>query len=178
MKTIRRIFILAIAMFMNYSMTAQSTQSMTANVVGYKTAVGLRAGEMSGITFKRFSGQNHALEFIVGDWPYGFRATGLYEKYSGSAIAGLNWYYGGGAHFGFETGRVYYYYPYYDRYYNYYYRTSGNMALGIDGIIGIEYKIKPIPFAVSLDMKPFTEINSFGDIFFGLDPGLGIKVVF
>jgi hypothetical protein len=48
----------------------------------------------------------------------------------------------------------------------------------MDGIIGIEYKIAPIPLAVSLDMKPFFEMNTNGRAYLSLDPGIGVKVAF
>lgn len=144
----------------------------------YKTGIGLRAGETSGLTFKRFLGSSTALEGIFGAWRYGVSATVLFEKYSPvSSVGGLNWYYGGGGHVAFRN-------RYYDRYYyyhrnNYYvvdYYDNGGVGLGIDGIIGLEYKFNGAPIAISLDLKPFIEIHSGGGVWSSLDPGLGIKV--
>jgi hypothetical protein len=140
---------------------------------GYKTAIGLRAGLTSGLTVKQFIGGNKAIEGIIGLWPYSASITGLYEVYGGSGAAGLNWYYGGGAHVAWYTGRLYYS-PYYDRYY----RTYYDHGLGLDLIIGLEYKIPSIPFAISLDLKPFVEFHRNGYVYTALDPGLGLKVAF
>lgn len=145
----------------------------------YKTGIGLRAGETSGLTIKRFMGNSAALEGIIGAWRYGISATVLYEKYNPAFnVSGLNWYYGAGGHVAFRN-------RYYDRYYyyhrhNYYvvdYYDGGGLGLGVDGVVGLEYKIKGAPIALSLDLKPFIEIHSNGGgIWTSIDPGLGIKV--
>ena len=145
----------------------------------YKTAIGLRAGETSGLTIKRFTGASTAIEGIVGLWPYAFSVTGLFERYVPTEIGGLRWYYGGGAHFAFNSGGFYYNYYYYDypdsR--RYYYHV-GETGIGLDGMIGLEFKIPKIPIAVSLDLKPYFEITSLGRAYGSPDPGFGIKVIF
>lgn len=158
------------------SAQAQLNFNRSAESATYSTAIGLRAGETSGLTFKKFVGGPNAIEFIVGVWPYGFSATGLYERHANAGLEGLNWYYGGGGHVAEQSGRIYY--AYRDRRYDYYYRSGSDLGIGIDGIVGLEYKIKPIPFAVSLDLKPFLEVNTAGAAFISLDPGLGVKVAF
>ncbi|TND08322.1 MAG: hypothetical protein FD123_2353 [Bacteroidetes bacterium] len=176
MKTIYRFSGITVIMLTSFCAGAQ-----TANGTGssdYKTAVGIRAGGTSGLTFKRFTGSGNAFEVIAGAWSYGFSVTGLYERHANAGAPGLNWYYGGGAHVAAETGWVYYRNYYYDRRYDYFYRAGNDFGIGVDGIIGLEYKIKPIPFAVSLDLKPFVEVNTAGGAYLGFDPGLGIKVAF
>jgi hypothetical protein len=145
---------------------------------GYRTAIGIRAGETSGLTFKRFVSPNMAVEGIIGFFPNAIGITGLYEGYVATDVEGLNWYYGGGAHVTAGTGATNrtYYSPRTGRYEVYRYRDYG-VGLGIDGIAGIEYKIPRAPFAFSLDVKPYIEVNS-GDVYLALDPGLGIKVAF
>lgn len=142
----------------------------------YKTAIGVRAGGTSGLTVKHFTSSSTALEGIVGIWPYGFSLTGLYEKHANAGVSGLNWYYGGGAHIAAHNG--YYHYRPHPVYYERRYYRSGDVGLGVDGIVGLEYKIPPIPIAISLDLKPFIEVTTRGNAFFSLDPGLGIKVAF
>ncbi len=149
-------------------------QSPAINSDTYRTAIGLRVGGTSGLTIKHFNGRGAALEGIIGIWNDAFSVTGLYEKYAGAGLSGLNWYYGGGFHVAAESNR------YYNRgryYYRDYY-SNGGVGIGVDGIVGIEYKINPIPFAISLDLKPFFEINTNGGAFFALDPGLGLKFAF
>ncbi|MCE3295517.1 MAG: hypothetical protein K0R65_1231 [Crocinitomicaceae bacterium] len=143
----------------------------------YNTAIGLRAGETSGLTIKKSIGNSSALEGILGFWRHGVSATLLYERYMPTAnIAGLSWYYGGGGHAAFENTfyRGYYWYNG-DRYYYY---ENGGMGLGIDGIVGLEYKIPRAPIAFSLDIKPFVEFNTNGGVWTSFDPGLGLKVAF
>lgn len=178
MKTIKMKLAFVAFLIWGLNVTAQDngkTPSLALNTSSYKTAIGLRAGETSGLTIKQFIGSNAALEGIVGVWSHGMSATILYEKYTPAFdVNGLNWYYGAGGHVAFETGRTVYYYKNgrYDRY------QDGSVGLGIDGLIGIEYKIPAIPFALSLDMKPYMEIISRGRVWMSLDPGFGIKVTF
>jgi hypothetical protein len=87
-------------------------------------------------------------------------------------VNGMSWYYGGG-HDSFHNDN--YYRDYYDR--KVYY-AAGSLGLGVDGIVGLEYKIPPIPFAISLDIKPFVEINSAGGVGMAMDIDLGIKLTF
>lgn len=141
----------------------------------YSTAIGIRAGETSGLTIKQFlGGSSTALEGIVGIWSHGLSATLLFEKYAPAGVSGLNWYYGAGGHVAFETVRNNWYYRN-DRYYEY---RHDHVGIGIDGVVGIEYKIKPIPIALSFDIKPFIELNNHGGALIALDPGLGVKLAF
>lgn len=151
----------------------EAKAQLAINRSSYSNAIGLRAGPTSGLTFKHMMGSS-AFEGIVGIWPAGFSFTGLYEMNASTGVPGLNWYYGGGAHIAVQPNNYYYVR---DGYYYYRYRDRG-VGLGIDGVIGIEYKIKPIPFALSFDLKPMLEVNTNGGVFTGLDPGLGLKVTF
>lgn len=148
--------------------------NMPDNKSSYRTAIGVRGGGTSGLTIKQLSGQN-AIEGIVGMWGSGFSLTGLYERYVPAGVDGLNWYYGGGGHVAFSTGKIY---NNNSRYLDYYDGKDGGVGLGLDGIVGLEYKISPIPFAISLDLKPFFEVNTMGGTYVALDPGIGIKLAF
>lgn len=141
----------------------------------YKGAVGLRIGGTSGISGKISLGGNHALEGIVGFWRRGFSVTALYEKYAGTGVENLSWYYGGGVHVAFASSA-----PYRDYWYDSpkFGNGSDQIGFGVDGIVGIEYKIPPIPVALSLDLKPFVEVTTASNFYFGLDPGLGVKFAF
>lgn len=110
----------------------------------YKTAIGIRFGGTEGLSFKTTIKQNAAIEGILGLHPYGMSLTGLYEKYQASGINKVQLYYGAGAHIGWNTYKNYYYRK--DRTYFVY----GNESyLGIDGIIGLEYKFNKAPVAIS-----------------------------
>jgi hypothetical protein len=140
----------------------------------YRNAIGIRAGQTSGITFKHFFSSNEAIEAILGLWPNAVGITGLYEKYVPSEnVNGFSWYFGGGGHMSFSTKRLYTVY-HEGRYYSYR-STYPGFGIGIDGIVGAEYKIPTAPLAISFDIKPFIEVNGSGVIFTAFDPGLGIK---
>lgn len=166
MKVIRRILIVAtVTMIISGAAYSQSFDS------DYKYALGLRAGGPSGITFKFRNANDNSIEFIAGFWADFISLTALFEKNTPAFdVDGMIWYYGGGGHVSFFTNEVID-----DRWY---YRRGDGFALGIDGIVGLEYKIPPIPFAVSLDLKPFLEVDRGGDVHLGIDPGLGIKFTF
>ena len=149
------------------------TGTATAQALGtdYRTAIGLRAGETSGVSMKFNTKSNSSIELLAGFWSKWLSLTGLYEtKVPAFQINGMNWYYGAGGHVAFETN------TYYKGGRNF---TRGNdFALGIDGIVGLEYKINQIPFAISIDVKPFMEIYQSGDLYFAIDPGIGVKFTF
>jgi hypothetical protein len=177
MRTISNCFcssLILIFVSINASAQSSTTATQTENTDGtYKTAIGIRGGETSGFTLKHFTGTESAIEGIFGFWPDAFSITGLFEHYVNAGTDGLYWYYGGGGHVGFNTGGLYYA----SESRRYYYH-SGETGIGIDGMLGIEYKIPRIPFAISLDLKPYMEITTMNRVYGSIDPGLGVKVAF
>lgn len=163
--------------FASYTASAQQPAAPTAtpaiNSATYHTAIGLRGGMASGLTIKHFTGAN-AVEGIIGFWRNGMRVTVLLERHVSAGLTpGLMWYYGLGAHGAVHTGPWYRYGP--EGPYTY---RDGEVGIGVDAIVGLEYKIPPIPFAVSLDLKPMLEVTTDGGFFGGFGPGLGIKFTF
>ncbi len=137
------------------------TASAQNNSSSYKTAVGVKFYP-GAITIKHFVKETAALEGIAYFSNKGFRITGLYElHYDLLQVDGLKWYVGPGAHVGF----------YDDKYYD------GNTYFGIDGILGIDYKITGAPLNLSLDWNPSFEFgtNSAGFNSYG---GLSIRFAF
>ena len=127
----------------------------------YNWAVGVRAaGYSSGLSVKHKMNASSAIEGILSI-PYdnGFLITGLYEKYVPVISNGFNFYYGGGAHIGSLT------------------HSDDNFRLGIDGVVGLEYKIPEVPIAFSLDYKPAFDIITDAEFHF-TDFGLSVKYVF
>jgi hypothetical protein len=145
-----------------------SSQSFDAD---YKVALGLRAGYPSGITLKFRTANESSVELIAGFWTGMFNLTALYEKnVPAFNVEGMNWYFGGGGHITFLSAR--------DKEHDWYYNRGEGYAIGLDGIVGLEYKIPPVPFAISIDLKPTIEIDRNSSVYFGIDPGLGIKFTF
>ena len=172
MQRLGTILLLALVAVSPATLAGQEIESTPAiNSESYKWAIGFRAGGTDGLTVKAKTSRSTAIEGILGWWNHGFSVTGLFEKHVNAGVPGLYWYYGGGGHAAFET-RDTFYRGRYDRWNDY---GRDEMAIGVDGIIGLEYKIVPIPFAISLDLKPFVEVGNGGTVFGALDPGLGIK---
>ncbi|TDO03210.1 hypothetical protein [Sunxiuqinia elliptica] len=142
----------------------------------YDYAIGLRSGGTSGLTLKKNYGAT-AIEGLIGFWHDGFSVTALWEKNQMAFNEpGLNWVYGVGGHIAvygndFDgRGSGWYDHPHdYD---------DGDLGLGIDGIVGLEYKIPNAPIAFGIDLKPYLEIVTEGGVLFSIDPGIGVKVAF
>jgi len=128
----------------------------------YETAVGLKFWP-GALTVKHFIQDDRALEGLLNFWDGGFRLTGLYEFHGDiNGAPGLKWYVGPGAHLGWYNG-----YGYHGYYYN-----SGALSIGVDGVLGLEYKFEGAPIAISADINPYIEFNHpYFDVF----GGLGVK---
>lgn len=113
----------------------------------YKTAIGVRGGFSNGLTVKHFISESNSVEGILSTRWRGFNITGIYQFNNPLSEAGLNWYYGAGAHIGFWNGSSRYNNPWFSEERNY-------TVIGVDGMIGIEYTFSSVPFNISFDYKP------------------------
>ena len=143
-----------------------------------KHEIGLRGGQSSGIFYRGFIDENHAIKGLLTFRNDGMQATALYEKYDpifNKKTNGFYLYYGIGGHFGFAQWDRRYHYP--DQPYSYYNKHVASPVIGLDGIIGIEYRLNKVPLAFGFDYKPFFDLlgEDFFDIYFG-DFGFSIKV--
>lgn len=140
-------------------------QSSSINSTSYKTALGVKVWDGGGITLKHFLSRDKAGELIGYFWNRGFRLTGLYEIHGNlSGAEGLKWYVGPGAHIGF-----------YD-----YFRNNNHIDgtyIGIDGVLGLDYKFSKAPINISLDWQPSFEFGNYLG-FAGNWGGLGIRYTF
>ena len=119
---------------------AASAQNSTAEGPDYKTAIGAKLWTGGGISVKTFIKDNNALEFIGYFDRYGTRITGLYEIHGNLSSEGaLKWYVGPGAHVGLYKGIT---------------------AVGIDGVVGVDYKFTNMPLNLALDWQPSFELGS------------------
>jgi hypothetical protein len=141
----------------------------------YKNAFGIRVGGTSGLTYKHQFGGGNAMEIIVLASP---GLAGLYEKHMGTKAEGLSWYAGGGAHIRMKKARNYFVVYRNENYYYYSKEYYYGPAFGIDGIVGLEYKVSGVPLAFSADLKPNIEFWGDDHIYMYLDPSVGIKVAF
>jgi hypothetical protein len=134
----------------------------------YSNAIGLRGGLYNGITFKHNLSEANYLEVLFTSRWKGAALTALYEIHkSPFADKGFNWYYGAGGHIGAYQGK---YVKWADE-------NRAYTAIGVDGIIGIEYTFTGAPFNLSLDYKPaFDLIGNNG--FFGDGGAFSIRYTF
>ncbi len=154
----RKVLVLITALFL--VITSQS-QSRSANSYSYKTALGVKVWDGGGISLKHFFSGNNAGELIGYFWNRGVRFTGLYEIHGNfNGAPGLKWYIGPGAHIGFYNTKY-----------------GDGTFIGIDGVLGLDYKFRGAPINMSLDWQPSFE---FGDDrgFYGNWGGLGIRYTF
>jgi hypothetical protein len=149
--------LLAIAAFLlALAATAQSP---------YNKAIGIKFPAGTGLTYKKFVTQKAAMEFQALYATESFRLAGLYEfHFPFSKAEGLNWYVGPGAHLGFYKNQ-------YQKSY------SSKMDLGIDGVIGLDYKFNGLPVNVSLDWQPSVSFsgNSGANASYG---GVAVRYAF
>jgi hypothetical protein len=117
---------------------AQSTGST------YKTAVGIKFYP-GAVSVKSFIKENKAIEGLGYLYSDGFRLTGLYEIHGDiEGVDGLKWYGGPGAHIAAWNNNWKDQYP----------TRDGGIAIGIDGVLGLDYKFNGLPINVSLDWQP------------------------
>lgn len=129
----------------------------TASAQEYNHAAGVRIGASSGaFTYKQPLNSNAIEAMLWVNWNSGFAVAGLYEWSMPIITNGFNLYYGAGGHLGV---------------------FSEKFALGLDVILGLEYKIPSVPFAVSLDYKPSISLLPSAGVDF-VDFALGIKFTF
>jgi hypothetical protein len=118
----------------------------------YNTGIGLRLGSGNGISVKHFVQPHAAVEGILYTRWSGFLLTGLYEVHKDiRGVRGLQWFYGGGAHFGtWNAG-----------FHNLPWGTKreSHSAYGLSGIVGLDYKFNNSPINLSLDWKPAVNVT-------------------
>ena len=153
----KTLLVLLFAIFLTvYSANAQTTGS------DYKNALGIKVYP-TGVTFKHFISGSHALEGRGYFVNYGARIVGLYEIHNNIPNAGnLKWYYGAGAHLAFYNSK-----------------NGDGSAIGIDGVLGLDYKINSAPINFSLDWQPYIEFGNFkNNGFAGNVGGIAIRYTF
>ena len=155
----RKIILLPLVIFL--TITISQAQNSSTNSSSYKNALGVKVLDGGGITFKHFVSGNNALEFIGYFWNRGTRITGLYEIHGPiSGASGLKWYIGPGAHIGFYNTKY-----------------GDGSFVGLDGVLGLDYKFKGAPINMSIDWQPSFE---FGDNrgFVGSWGGFAVRYTF
>ncbi|MEP6647606.1 MAG: hypothetical protein ABJC12_11015 [Saprospiraceae bacterium] len=138
-----------------FSMLVLFAIANSAHAQGYKSAIGLRLGSPLAISYKFFISDPAAIELYLGYRSYGVGYTflnpgAMYQyHFPISSVEGLQWYVGGGASL--------YLYSYKSSY-----GTAGdNLAFGINGVLGLDYKFANAPINLSADWLPTIVIGGF-----------------
>lgn len=139
----------------------------TAKSQDYTSSVGLRLGSPIAASYKMFlGGSSNALEAFVSyrsysntvlGTRYGWTWIGVGAAYQIHkdipSVDGLMWYFGGGASVVFYS---------YDEFYA---DDNDNLAIGIQGNLGLDYKFADLPINLSVDWVPTFYINGFNNGF-------------
>jgi hypothetical protein len=152
--------------------------SLPAAAQDYSRAAGLRGGLSSGFTYRQHLEPEIAYEGMLSFRQGGMQFTVLRENIRPAMFEFSDDFFftfGYGGHLGFN---------YTDHYiimfqeYNYYGKRFSPL-IGVDGYVGLEYRIPVIPLQVGMDLKPFFEFSMFE--FFRLVPwdfAFNIKYIF
>ena len=138
----------------------------------YQSAVGLRLGVPLGISYKFFISEPGAIELYLGFRSYSFGYTyinpgAMYQHHFPiSSIDGLSWYVGGGASV-----------------FLYNYKSSfggvedGSFGIGLNGVLGLDYKFTNAPINISADWTPTIYLSGYNTGFGGGAGALSVRYV-
>ena len=125
----------------------------------YEHSAGIRLGGSYGLTYKKFFNETDAVEFLLGGREDGLQVTATYQfnkPLNLSRNETFFLYYGAGGHIGYEK------YPTKSLYdfpsppsSEFYYSNKSYFSMGIDAIVGIEYRLLTVPLTIGLDIKPY-----------------------
>ena len=151
----KKVLILIAALTISASLFAQD----------YEKAIGIRFGGNASLNYKKFISSSNAVQVdlglnnLLGDGGMSLLVSGTYLWHWDTQVQGLSLYAGPGASVGLRLGE------------------ASGLALSIDGLAGIEYKIASLPIALSLDYRPqINLIPGFG--FYAMGIALGVKYTF
>lgn len=124
----------------------------------YKGAIGFRGGESYGFSLQLLNDESHAIQGLLSFRRSGMQLTVMTEKYIPVL---LNYsdhiflYQGYGGHLGYER-----WYKWHDGDWpKYSHHMRSSPLLGIDGVVGLEYRLFKYPLKFGLEYKPFAELS-------------------
>lgn len=125
----------------------------------YTKSAGVRLGHTSGLTFKKFVAGEEAVEFMASGRRDGFQLTIMYVNHQPMEFSfneNFYAYYGLGGHAGFERfDRLRKSIVSIDPDYVFEYEEQTYFVMGIDAILGIEYRWLSVPITIGFDIKPY-----------------------
>lgn len=148
----------------------------------YKHSSGVRLGYTSALTYKNFINQEEAVEFFLSGRNDGVQLTVLYEYNKPLNISfsdNFYFYYGAGAHVGYEMHS--------DRRLiisdpaevDYEVSREAFFTMGVNTILGVEYRWLAVPLTIGLDIKPYLDFRGMRDSKLRFwDTAISVKYVF
>jgi len=133
----------------------------------YHSAIGLRGGYSSGISYKRCLNDEIAYEGIFTIKNLGIQVTGLKEFHQPllwKQSDKLYFVYGYGGHLGFFNR--YYYHRFMSPFNRPIRSNISYFVTGLDALLGIEYRFIRFPFLAGVEYKPFFHL--FGPNYFNM----------
>lgn len=129
-----------------------------AQLKAYNTSIGIRGGTSVGGSVKRFVTDRDAVELMVYTRWKGWVGNLLYERHMNiREFEGLEWYVGGGGHYGmWKVGKSEPPWVYK--------ATEDYAAFGLDLIVGLDYNIDHSNWFISLDWKPSYNFQDFTNL--------------
>jgi len=127
----------------------------------YMNSAGIRIGGSYGLTYKKFFNQSQAFELLLGGRKGGMHVTGTFQfnkPLNLSKNETFFLYYGGGGHIGFQDYQT----KVLDSFGgSFRYETQPYFSMGIDAIMGLEYRFLTAPITIGLDLKPYFTFIGF-----------------
>lgn len=146
----------------------------------YTRSLGLVGGMTSGVSLKTFSTDEQAFEVILSTKFRGLKITGLkawHRPAMWKQTDKLFYIFGYGSHAGFfnkyPKNRLF---PSYNTHVR---KNTSYAVIGLDAILGIEYRVIRYPLVIGLEYKPFFDL--FGPNYFNLylgDFSLAVRYTF
>lgn len=145
-------------------------------------AAGLRLGHTSGVSYKKFTTEDEAVDLLLSGRNDGTQFTAMYEFYKPLEVSfdeNFFFYYGVGGHVGYEK---------YDDLkkvlisedpLEFVFEDKNYFVMGVDVIAGVEYRYLSVPMTIAFELKPY--FNFIGMRYTRSqfwDAGISIKYVF
>lgn len=148
----------------------------------YEHSAGIRLGGSYGLTYKKLFNEVDAVEFLFGGREDGLQLTTTYQfnkPLNLSRNETFVLYYGAGGHLGYEKYPTKTLNVQNPPFQEFYYEKRTYFSMGVDAIVGIEYRFLTAPITIGLDIKPYFSFIGFRytrtDFW---DTSLSVKYVF
>ncbi len=136
--------------------------TINAQINDYRTALGVKLYGSGSLTLKHFVNDKRAIELLTTFGNSNSKITALWERHRTTLlVSNLKWYYGPGVHVEFFNNG----------------KDGRGSRIGIDGVLGLDYKFNKAPINLSIDWQPGFDIGLKGG-FNANSGGLAVRYTF